>query len=93
VTGRIVPSTGIELRTAPTQIVVVVAASRVGRETTMNTDPEVETMSNEKKTMTPADARRIQSAADKTGRNQDFKSRAQSTADKGRTQQGGKSKK
>jgi len=58
------------------------------------TDPEVETMSNEKKSpMTPKDARRIQSNSDKTGRNQDFKARAQSAADKGGAQRGGKSKK
>lgn len=51
-------------------------------------------MSNDKKTpMTPKDASRIQSSSDKTGRNQDFKTRAQSAADKGRSQQGGKSKK
>ena len=51
-------------------------------------------MSNEKKApMTPKDASRIQSTADKTGRNQDFKTRAQSAADKGRAHQGDKSQK
>ena len=35
-----------------------------------------------KSTMTPKDAARIQSHADKTGTNQDFKSRAQRTAAK-----------
>ena len=34
--------------------------------------------------MTSKSARRIQSHADKSGKNQDFKSRAQSTADKNR---------
>lgn len=33
--------------------------------------------------MTPEAARRVQSHADKTGTNQDFKARAQSAADKG----------
>jgi hypothetical protein len=39
-------------------------------------------MSDKPKPMTQEDAARIQSHADKTGTNQDFKSRAQSAADK-----------
>lgn len=39
-------------------------------------------MSNKKTPITPDAARRIQSHADRTGTNQDFKSRAQSAADK-----------
>ena len=41
------------------------------------------------KPMTKEDAARIQSHADKTGTNQDFKSRAQSAADKNPAKQGG----
>lgn len=37
-----------------------------------------------KNPMTPKDASRIQSHADRSQRNQDFKSRAQSSADKGK---------
>jgi hypothetical protein len=37
---------------------------------------------SKKKSMTKEDAARIQSNADKTGKNQDFKARAQRAADK-----------
>lgn len=38
--------------------------------------------SSKKSPMTPADAARIQSSADRKGTNQDFKARAQSAGDK-----------
>ncbi len=43
---------------------------------------------SEPKKMTPEDAARIQSHADKSGTNQDFKARAQSAADKNAAQKG-----
>jgi len=46
---------------------------------------------NEKAPVTQADAARIQSQADRTGTNQDFKSRAQSAADKNAGDTGEKS--
>ena len=53
-------------------------------------------MDNSKTPMTPKDASRIQSTSDRTGTNQDFKSRAQSAAAKngngGSGKSGGKGK-
>lgn len=46
---------------------------------------------SEPKKMTPEDAARIQSHADKTGTNQDFKAKAQSAAAKNQQQGGEKS--
>lgn len=43
---------------------------------------------DEKTPMTPADASRIQSHADRTGTNQDFKSRSQAAAAKNSTEEG-----
>lgn len=52
-------------------------------------------MTDPRKTMTEADARRIQSRADRTGTNESFKRRAQKSAAKnsGGSKSAGKSKK